>query len=107
MLGEDGTAETPKDYSALIRTKCDDLADLLVSKNRKYGASIFQPARILSKASTVEQILVRIDDKLSRLVHGEPGDEDVYLDLTGYLVILLIQLDIAKASATMEEPCKQ
>jgi hypothetical protein len=45
---------------------------------------------MFSKASPREQLLVRIDDKLSRLAHGSefPGD-DTIVDLAGYLVLLM------------------
>ena len=48
-----------------------------------------------SKASAVEQILVRIDDKLNRIKKGAglvANDEDVIQDLIGYLVLLKIGL---------------
>jgi hypothetical protein len=62
---------------------------LLVAKNRKYGNSALEPKRIFSKASPIEQILVRIDDKLSRLSNQTiDEDEDVVTDLIGYLLIL-------------------
>ena len=67
----------------------DGILRMLLEKNRKYGDSALHPARVFSKASPVEQILVRIDDKLSR-VRNEQGDEDedVIDDLIGYLVLL-------------------
>jgi len=69
----------------------DDLRDLLIAKNKKYGNSALEPVRIFSKASSVEQILVRIDDKLSRLkTQHVTEDEDVIQDLMGYLVLLTI-----------------
>ena len=68
-----------------------DLREILISKNQAYGNSALEPVRIFSKASTVEQLLVRIDDKLSRLSRGNeyPGD-DTITDLMGYLVLLKI-----------------
>jgi hypothetical protein len=75
----------------LIRQVCSELADLLVEKNRKYGDSALNPVRIFSKASATEQILVRLDDKLSRLRNQQPDeDEDVISDLMGYLVLLKV-----------------
>lgn len=73
---------------------CDDIKAMLLMKNRAYGDSALNPVRIFSKADTVEQINVRIDDKLSRIVRGGeyPGDNDV-LDIVGYLVLLLIARD--------------
>lgn len=64
---------------------------ILLDKNRKYGDSALSPARIFSQASTKEQLLVRIDDKLSRIKTLDPEDqEDTVLDLVGYLVLLMI-----------------
>jgi hypothetical protein len=50
-----------------IAKVCDDIKDLLLQKNAKYGDSALNPVRVMSQASPVEQILVRIDDKLSRI----------------------------------------
>jgi hypothetical protein len=72
---------------------CDDIKNLLLGKNAKYGDAAINPSRIFSKASPVEQILVRIDDKLSRIGKGiglVANDEDVIDDLIGYLVLLKI-----------------
>ena len=41
---------------------CDDIKELLIHKNRKYGDSALNPCRVFSKASATEQLLVRIDD---------------------------------------------
>ena len=76
-----------------IAMVCDDIKDLLLRKNANYGDSAINPSRIFSKASAVEQILVRIDDKLSRIGRGAgllASDEDVINDLIGYLVLLKI-----------------
>jgi hypothetical protein len=68
-----------------------ELEALLVAKNEKYGNSALEPVRIFSKASASEQILVRLDDKLSRLrTQSISEDEDVLQDLLGYLILLRI-----------------
>lgn len=68
-----------------------EIANVLLEKNRKYGDSALNPRRWFSKSDSVEQIRVRIDDKLNRLVEGdEEEDEDVELDTLGYLVLLRI-----------------
>ena len=72
---------------------CDDIKELLIHKNRKYGNSALKPCRVFSKSSPVEQLLVRIDDKLNRIMQGAgllANDEDVINDLIGYLVLLKI-----------------
>lgn len=64
---------------------------MLIEKNRKYGDSALNPMRIFSKASTMEQLKVRLDDKLSRLRNvQEDEDEDVVSDLIGYLVLFKV-----------------
>ena len=76
-----------------IAVKCDDIREMLLEKNQKYGDSALFPARIFSRASADEQLRVRIDDKLSRIHAGVIDDEDTILDLVGYLVLLLIARD--------------
>ena len=69
----------------------NNITKMLIEKNRKYGNSALEPQRIFSKASAVEQIKVRIDDKLSRMKNQQNDeDEDVISDLIGYLILLKI-----------------
>ena len=78
---------------------CDDIKELLINKNKKYGNSALKPCRVFSKASAVEQLLVRIDDKLNRIMQGAgllADDEDVVNDLIGYLVLLKIGMNDEK-----------
>lgn len=76
------------DSQRLITEVCDEIRELLLEKNRRYGDSALNPVRIFSKANPLEQIRVRLDDKLSRLASAsEDEDEDVFLDLIGYLVL--------------------
>ena len=82
-----------------ISTVCDDIKELLIHKNRKYGNSALKPNRIFSKCSATEQLLVRIDDKLNRIMKGAgllATDEDVVNDLIGYLVLLKISMESDK-----------
>jgi len=71
-----------------ILDECLEIATMLIEKNRAYGNSALKPVRIFSRASSEEQLLVRIDDKLSRLARGSAAGEDVVADLIGYLVLL-------------------
>ena len=71
-----------------IINECKFIREMLLEKNRKYGNSALEPIRIFSKASSVEQLNVRIDDKLSRIASGQTDDtEDSELDLIGYLIL--------------------
>ena len=72
----------------LIEQVCDEIKEMLIEKNRKYGNSALEPVRIFSKSDTMEQINVRIDDKLSRARNAQDDDdEDVESDLIGYLIL--------------------
>lgn len=85
---------TVDNVRGLIVQECDALKALLLEKNEKYGSSFAAPQRVFSKASAVEQILVRIDDKISRIkTTGETSaapDEDTVKDLIGYLILLRV-----------------
>lgn len=73
-----------------ISSTCREIEEMLLAKNRSYGDSALDPVRIFSRAEPIEQLRVRLDDKLSRLSRGRKAGEDVLLDLVGYLVLLLI-----------------
>ena len=69
-----------------------EIQEMLIAKNLKYGNSAIEPLGVFSKLSPEEGIKVRIDDKLKRIKNGslEKDDEDVVNDLIGYLVLLKI-----------------
>lgn len=72
----------------LITQVCNEVCSMLLEKNKSYGNSAINPLRVFSSASTIEQINVRIDDKLSRIARGNEFDEeDTELDLIGYLIL--------------------
>jgi hypothetical protein len=64
-----------------------DLKAFLMAKNARYGNSALDPLRVFSQADKREQLHVRMDDKLSRLVRGEDAGEDTKKDLIGYLIL--------------------
>ena len=73
-----------------VRTITNDVAELLILKNKAYGNSALEPVRIFSQTDTAEQLRVRLDDKLSRMKTGTVDEEDTIMDLLGYLVLLKI-----------------
>lgn len=71
-----------------ISDVCDELKDFLLAKNKAYGNSAAEPLRIFSRVDSIEQLNVRIDDKLSRIARGNEYDgDDTELDLIGYLIL--------------------
>ena len=84
-------ASTMSEFEVSLYQIINNITKMLIEKNRKYGNSALKPQRIFSKASAVEQIKVRIDDKLSRMKNQQNDeDEDVISDLIGYLILLKI-----------------
>lgn len=84
-----------------IARVCLDILEMLLEKNISYGNSALNPINIFSKASTGEQLNVRIDDKLNRLKNGsEYKDEDTVNDLIGYLLLHKVWLKRGHDEAT-------
>lgn len=79
------------------------MKDLLLYKNQKYGDSAINPKKIFYKGNSTNSILIRLDDKIGRVMSNteeKPRVNDV-CDIIGYCVLLLISMgvtsgDIAK-----------
>lgn len=89
---------TTEQAQECIREECTDIMDLLILKNRSYGNSFAEPAMIFAKEVPADvQILVRIDDKLKRVMEGtDELNEDTIIDLIGYLVLWRVLLRMKK-----------
>ena len=82
------------DFEQSLDDELAKIREMLVTKNKSYGNSALDPVRIFSRSDPVEQLNVRIDDKISRIMQGGeyPGD-DTELDLIGYLILKRIAID--------------
>ena len=75
----------------------DKIKAMLIEKNRKYGNSALDPVRVFSTLSPDEQLNVRMDDKLSRILSAQEDDlEDAKTDLLGYLILAKVFADQTK-----------
>ena len=89
---DEGVTTLPESQKR-IKLVGEEIINFLLEKNDQYGDSALEPNRIFSQADTAEQIKVRIDDKINRLVMGTDNlekDEDILKDLIGYLMLLLV-----------------
>tara|TARA_Y100000401_G_scaffold109785_1_gene106328 strand:+ start:197 stop:577 length:381 start_codon:yes stop_codon:yes gene_type:complete len=86
-----------------IKWTCNEIRDLLVSKNQAYGDSAIEPDNIFSKLDNAQAICARIDDKLSRIKNNGLDDatEDTLDDLIGYLILLKIARERGSNSQTI------
>lgn len=92
-----------------IRDQCREIENFLVKKNKSYGSSALRPVRIFSKSNAIEQIWVRLDDKLSRIKRGNmevESLEDTIRDIAGYCILALIQLKKLDRSPDQENSMK-
>ena len=74
------------------------MRDLLLYKNKKYGDSALQPKHIFYKGDAVNSILIRLDDKLGRIMANTdetPRINDV-ADIIGYCTLLLAGIGAGK-----------
>lgn len=93
-----GELEKATDTQLKISEILDAMKDLLLYKNKKYGDSAINPKKIFYKGDSTNSILIRLDDKLSRILNSEeekPRINDC-CDLIGYLTLLLISLNVSK-----------
>ena len=75
-------------FGEVVESVCFEIADMLKAKNDAYGDSALDPIQVFSKADPIEQLKVRIDDKISRMIRGKDAGEDTRMDLIGYLILL-------------------
>jgi hypothetical protein len=82
-----------------------EIRELLLSKNASYGNSALQPIGIFARGNSIEQIDVRIDDKLNRIKNGhEFHGEDTIKDLIGYLILRLVVTKLLENTLQSNNP---
>jgi hypothetical protein len=82
-----------------IRNITDAMKDLLLYKNQKYGDSAINPLCIFTKhlkevETNAASILVRLDDKLSRIKNADELRTNDVSDIIGYCTLLLISMGV-------------
>lgn len=113
LEGYDETVEAWNDYSAeyqlknLAKPSQDKISEvvkrlrkMLISKNQNYGNSAFCSPILLPHLKPEAALLVRMSDKVARLVSLASGEkdrvgesiEDTLLDLAGYCILAIIAM---------------
>ena len=77
-----------------IIKQCEEVKQLLLEKNKAYGDSALSGVKVFSRLDSIQGIMIRIDDKLSRIKNRgiSPETEDTVMDLIGYLILLRIAM---------------
>ncbi len=93
----------------MIEEECRAIGLLLISKNKDYNNTALAPVPLLSKLDAEERLKVRIDDKLTRLIHlldketpNFESIEDNIGDLNGYLILWRVLRKLKHDSNTKE-----
>lgn len=86
-----GDTKTTQTFAMNVNRILNGVAETIIQKNLSYGDSALNPIRVFSKADRIEQLNIRLDDKLSRVQRGSeyPGD-DTLRDIIGYVTLMLI-----------------
>lgn len=97
--------ESIDDTQRFITEECNTVKQMLIKKNIEYGNSAVNPMRIFSSCDSIEQLNVRIDDKLSRINNKQDKQivEDTELDLIGYLILKRVAIRSAFERIKREE----
>jgi hypothetical protein len=88
--------EKATDTQRKIIDVLDGMKNLLLYKNQKYGDSALKPKNIFYKGDATNSILVRLDDKIGRVIFNteeKPRVNDV-ADIIGYCTLLLISMGV-------------
>jgi len=81
-----------------IQEILEAMKELLLYKNQKYGDSAINPKKIFYKGDSTNSILIRLDDKIGRIMSNteeKPRVNDV-ADIIGYCTLLLISMGVTK-----------
>jgi hypothetical protein len=83
--------QAPETRDAIARV-CDNLRDLLLEKNRRYGDSALKPVGIFTahNESALAGLYARLDDKLARIAHAEEVRKNDVADAMGCMVLVCV-----------------
>jgi hypothetical protein len=93
MMQDDGVTATLTETQAKIIEFYDGMIAFLFEKNKRYGDTALHPMNDLSNAEPVMKLLVRAEDKLSRIRTAAKDGimrKNDYVDLMGYLTFIMI-----------------
>ena len=82
-----------KETEEKIDIVCQSLAEFLKTKNRNYGNSALDPINIFSKQTPEGALMVRLDDKMSRIQNSSELRKNDAVDTLGYIVLACIMND--------------
>ena len=73
-----------------LDTLLTNFSRFLKTKNELYGNSALEPIGVFSEGNPNILLLVRIDDKLSRIKNSKDVRKNDVVDLIGYLILFML-----------------
>lgn len=86
------------DSQQKIADVCDEIKNVLLYKNEKYGDSALHPNNVFYKGDSTNSIKIRLDDKIGRVKNCKETRINDIADIIGYCVLLLVSM-----GATVED----
>ena len=78
--------DTQEDIQRLF----ENFAEFVQEKNRRYDDAALSPTKIFSKIEPKNQVCIRLDDKLSRIMVSEEFKKNDVSDVFGYIALLMV-----------------
>jgi len=75
---------------------CDNMKNLLLYKNKKYGDSALKPNNVFYKGDSTNSIKIRLDDKIGRIKNCNETRINDVADIIGYCTLLLVSMNVTK-----------
>ncbi len=73
-----------------LDTLLSNLSKYLKTKNKKYGKSSLEPVGVFSEGNPNTLLLVRIDDKLSKIKNSTDIKKNDVVELVGFLILFML-----------------
>lgn len=102
---------TVEEFDSAKKQVLASIGNTLIEKNTRYGNAALSPVNVFFKGDATTSILIRLDDKYSRVLNSETLRVNDLYDILGYLFLLSIsqnyygtgeKTDFAKKVATIQ-----
>lgn len=87
MSDQNSVRQEVLDQNARIRYALDKFGDFLCAKNISYDGAIFEPLSIVAEVDPMISVLIKMNDKLKRILSGKSVGENDIQDFIGYYFI--------------------
>lgn len=79
-----------EDFESIKKTVLSSIGKTLIEKNKRYGNAALEPVNVFYKGDASTSILIRLDDKYSRVLNSDKIRINDLYDILGYLFLLSI-----------------